>query len=58
MSMLDALCMYMGFAFGWCSGGCKSVGAILVIARIFMLCDSHYVVMVLRIFVVVDVCEM
>ena len=53
MSILGVLCMHMKFAFGWCASRCESVGAILVIGGIFMVCVSHCVVLVLRIFMVV-----
>ena len=55
MSVLDVLCMYMEFAFGWCAGGCESVGAILMIGGISMVCVPLCVVLVvvLRIFMVV-----
>jgi hypothetical protein len=45
--------MYVEFVFGWCVGGCECVGMILVIGGILMACVSHYLMLVLRIFVVV-----
>ena len=51
MSMLGVLHIYTKFAFKWCTSECESVGAILVIGGISMVCVSHCVVLVLRIFV-------
>ena len=45
--------MYIDFVFGWYAGGCENIGAILVIGSISMVCISHCVVLVLRIFGVV-----
>ena len=53
MSMLGVLCMYVEFAFGWCAGRCEGIGTILVIGGNSMVCVSHCVVLVFRIFVVV-----
>lgn len=56
--MLGGLCMYVEFAFVWCVGGCNNVGAILAIGGVPMVCVSHCVVLLLRIFVVVGyLCE-
>ena len=49
--MLGVLHIYTKFAFKWCTSECESVGAILVIGGISMVCVSHCVVLVLRIFV-------
>ena len=51
ISILGGVRVFMEFAFGWCDGGCESVGAILVICGICMMCVSHCVVVLLRIFV-------
>ena len=57
MSVLDVLRVYMEFAFGWCAGVCESVGVILMIGGVFMvcvlLCVVLVLVLVLRVFMVV-----
>ena len=52
VSVFGIFCMYMEFVFGWCASGCESIWGILVICGISMLCISHCMVFILRIFVV------
>ena len=53
MNMLDTLCMYMEFAFGWCVGWCECVGMVMGIGGFSMMCVSHCMAFMLRIFMVV-----